>query len=52
MKEILIRRSSSKDNFLSWETIKIINYEKLPKNSYLWYDTTIESGIWYKYLIQ
>ena len=48
---IVIRRSSSKDNFLYWEDM----YTTLiPANSFLnlvWKDYTIENGIWYKYSV-
>lgn len=49
-KNLIIKRTSSKTNFLKWESLKtIINSNSI---QYLWYDTTIESGIWYKYRIQ
>ena len=49
---ITIRRTSSKSDFHKWEDIK--NYaflEKRPLN-FSFYDSTIESGVWYKYGIQ
>jgi len=49
----LIRRSSSKDNFTTWEDIKYITVDENTStaiNQYpIVYDYTIESGIWYKY---
>jgi len=48
---IVIRRTSSKDNFKYWEDV----YTTLiPPNSFLdftWEDYTIESGVWYKYSV-
>ena len=52
IQKLIIKRTSSRSNFSKWENIKTIKYEQLNKNGYVWYDTTIESGIWYKYLIQ
>ncbi len=49
---LTIRRTSSKSNFTIWEDIHqttIANGEML---DYVWYDYTIESGIWYKYCAQ
>lgn len=51
-KQLIIKRASSRNNFSRWENLKTIKYEILNKNGYIWYDTTIESGVWYKYLIQ
>ncbi len=49
----LIRRSSSKDNFTTWEDIKYITVDENTStaiNQYpIVYDYTVESGIWYKY---
>lgn len=47
---LIIKRTSSKTSFSQWETIKILQHNKNVKH--LWYDTTIESGVWYKYRIQ
>ena len=50
---ICIRRTDSKSNFTKWEDIKIINFIQETINSKdIFYDYTIESGIWYKYAIQ
>lgn len=49
-KNLIIRRSSSKTNFTQWENLKTLTHNNNIKH--LWYDTTIESGIWYKYRIQ
>lgn len=49
-KNLIIRRSSSKTNFTQWENLKTLVHNNNIKH--LWYDTTIESGIWYKYRIQ
>lgn len=48
---LIIRRASSKTNFLRWENIKTISHNP-SQTEYLWYDTSIQSGIWYKYRIQ
>ena len=47
----VIRRSSSKSDFLIWEDI---HYCSLNSNelSYEWYDYTLESGVLYQYAIQ
>lgn len=48
-----IRRSSSKDDFKYWYDIKLVNLKDMPLNNYpMFYDYTIESGVWYKYGIQ
>ena len=48
--KLSIRRTSAKTNFLQWESLKTVSRDNDLK--YLWYDTSIESGIWYKYRIQ
>jgi len=50
---ICIRRASSKDQFKEWVDIKIITVrEQIVNNLPLFYDYTIESGVWYKYGVQ
>ena len=50
---LVVRRASSRTNFLVWEDIKILNFkQELIKDSKVFYDYTIESGIWYKYGVQ
>ena len=50
---LCVRRASSRNGFSTWEDIKIINVENQSINSLdMWYDYTIESGIWYKYGVQ
>ena len=49
---ITIRRSSSKSNFHKWEDVHTVAYTTGNKLNYIWYDNTIESGIWYKYCAQ
>ena len=51
-KDLIIRRSSSRNNFTQWETIKTIPHAATPQSGFIWYDTSIESGVWYKYRIQ
>lgn len=49
-KNLIIKRTSSKTNFLQWDDIKtIVHNENI---QHLWYDTSIESGVWYKYRVQ
>jgi len=49
---VTIRRTSSESNFHKWEDIKTIAFTEGTKLDYTWYDTTIESGVWYKYCAQ
>ncbi len=50
---LVIRRSSSKNNFTIWEDLKFFNYpEAITGIKETWYDLTIESDIWYKYCVQ
>lgn len=50
---LCISRASMKDNFTTWEDIKIITLKKEKVNDYpIIYDYTIESGVWYKYAVQ
>ena len=48
---LIIKRSSYKTNFLIWETLKYIPHT-IDDLRHIWYDTTIEHGVWYKYRIQ
>ena len=48
---LIIKRTSSKSKFTLWQNWKVFSYtEKFIDKQF--YDTTIESGIWYKYGIQ
>lgn len=49
---LTIRRTSSQSNFHKWEDVKTVTYLTGTELNYSWYDTTIESGIWYKYCAQ
>jgi len=49
---LTIRRTSSKSNFHKWEDVNTINYATGKELNYTWIDTTIESGVWYKYCAQ
>ena len=49
---LTIRRTSSQSNFHKWEDIKTITYATGTELNYSFYDTTIESGVWYKYCAQ
>ena len=48
---LVIRRSSSKENFSIWEDMY---YHELNGSEVkvTWYDTTVESDVWYKYSVQ
>jgi hypothetical protein len=51
--KIAIRRSSSKENFTRWEDIKILNFNNTNLNNLnIFYDYTVESGVWYLYGVQ
>lgn len=50
--KILIRRSSSKENFKIWEDIHAEEINTEEEIDITWEDKTVESGIWYKYCAQ
>lgn len=50
---LIIRRSDSKSNFTSWTDIKMIECNQTDiANLGLFYDYTVESGVWYLYALQ
>ena len=49
---LIIRRSSSKDNFNVWEDVYTFLAKSTEVVNLTWYDMTIESGVWYKYSLQ
>ena len=49
---ITIRRTSSESNFTIWEDVHTESFEENSKLDYTWYDYTIKSGIYYKYIAQ
>ena len=49
---LIIRRSSSKDNFDIWEDMYTFLAQPTHEVNLVWYDRTIESGVWYKYSLQ
>lgn len=49
---LTIRRTSSKSNFTIWEDVHQTTIANGQMLDYIWYDYTIESGIWYKYCAQ
>ena len=50
---ICIRRADSRDNFETWEDMKIIVCINKPiKDLPIFFDKTAESGLWYKYGVQ
>lgn len=48
----IIRRSSSVDGFKTWEDVHLFLSSPSSTINELWYDKTVESGVWYKYGIQ
>ena len=50
--DLNIKRTSSKTNFTQWETLKTITHPLDGFQSFVWYDTSIENGVWYMYRIQ
>ena len=49
---ITIRRTSSESDFTIWEDIHTESFEENTKLNYTWYDYTIKSGVYYKYIAQ
>lgn len=49
---ITIRRASSKDDFNIWEDVNTFTLKEGSYLDALWYDYTVESGVWYKYGMQ
>lgn len=49
---ITIRRASSESNFTMWEDVHTESFEENSKLDYTWYDYTIKSGVYYKYIAQ
>ena len=49
---ITIRRTSNESNFTIWEDIHTESFEENSKLNYTWYDYTVKSGIYYKYIAQ
>lgn len=50
--DVILRRASSKTNFTIWEDLKTYTYSGETNIKEIFSDTTIESGVWYKYYIQ
>ena len=49
---LIVRRTSSKTNFTIWEDLTEYSYDGATAIKETFSDTTIESGIWYKYYLQ
>ena len=50
---VVLRRADSRTKFETWEDIQVFNFHNQVINSLdIFYDYTVESGIWYKYGIQ
>jgi len=50
--KIIIRRATAQDNFAKWEDMYISTFDHAPYIDFVWYDYTIESGVFYLYGIQ
>lgn len=50
--DLLLRRTSNKSNFTIWEDLKTYSYNNATTIKETFSDTTIESGVWYKYYLQ
>jgi len=50
MNNLVIRRTDSKSNFLKWEDLKF--FEAYDSLNFTYYDFTVESGLFYRYLVQ
>lgn len=50
--DLVIRRASSRTNFHTYEKLAIIPHSESNSLRYVWYDNSIESGVYYKYRIQ
>lgn len=51
-KDLIIKRTSSKFDFKQWENLKTIPFESIVEKGFVWYDSSVENGVWYKYRIQ
>ena len=49
---IILRRADSTTNFKIWEDINVFNINTFRNLNEHWKDYTVQSGVWYKYLIQ
>ena len=49
---ITIRRCSSETNFTIWEDVHTATFDGTTPLNYTWWDMTIKSGVYYKYLAQ
>ena len=49
---IIIRRASNRSNFTIWEDIYTRAYPTKELINFIWYDCTVESGVWYNYSVQ
>lgn len=49
---LIIRRSSSENDFKTWEDIHLTKIENGKPLDLIWYDYTVKSGVFYKYCAQ
>lgn len=49
---LTIRRTSSESNFSMWEDVHTVTLTTGTPLEYTWYDTTVQSGVWYRYCAQ
>ena len=47
---LVIRRTDARSNFLKWEDLKFLEYHDII--NFVYYDFTVQSGTFYRYLIQ
>ena len=49
---LTIRRTSSESDFTIWEDVHTVTLTTGQELNYTWYDSTVQSGIWYRYCAQ
>ena len=52
MKNLVIRRTDDKSNFLKWEDLKYLEVHDNTEYNFTYYDFTVQSGTLYRYLVQ
>jgi hypothetical protein len=48
---LVITRSSNLDKFLVWEDVHNVVLENASLDDYVWYDNTVQNGVFYKYAV-
>lgn len=49
---LTIRRTSSESDFTIWEDVHTVTLTTGQELNYTWYDSTVQSGVWYRYCAQ